>query len=245
MNKSFISLDKYLQKIGNIFFRWRSYIPLLLIPILFLKTKNLQIIFNNHYTEMAYQLICVIISITGEFVRIITIGYVPSGTSGRNTKEQRATTLNTSGTYSIMRNPLYFGNYLIILGISLFWRSWELVIFNSLLFAFFYVPIILVEERFLLNRFNDDYREYIAKSPCFFPRFSLWNPANTKWSWKMVIRREYNSVFALSLSFALVAHIRLYLINNKMVFGISWLIFVGVFMALWLVIRFLKIAKRL
>ena len=244
-DKSFTSLSDYLQKLGNIFFRWRSYIPLLLIPILFLKLKNLQIVFSNHHIELVYQLICVFVSFLGEFVRIITIGYVPSGTSGRNTKAQRATTLNMTGTYSVMRNPLYLGNYLIILGISLFSRSWEIVVLNSILFAMFYVPIILVEENFLLGKFGDSYREYVAKAPCFFPRFSLWNPSNTEWSGKMVIRREHNSIFAIGLSFALIAHFRLYLINDRAVLGMSWLVFVGVLMFIWLVIRIFRLAKKL
>jgi len=244
-NRYFSSLGDYLQKLGNAFFRWRSYIPLLLIPILLLKLKNLQFVFSNNIVEIAYQLVCVFVSFFGEFIRIGTIGYVPSGTSGRNTKAQRATALNTTGTYSLARNPLYLGNYLIILGISLFSRSWEIVILNSILFAVFYVPIILVEENFLTEKFGEEYRKYTSKAPCFLPRFSLWNPANSEWSWRMVIRREHNSIFAIGLSFALIAHFRLYLINTKLILGMSWLMFVGVLMFLWLIVRILRLAKKL
>ena len=241
----FTLLNDYLQKLGNIFFRWRSYIPLILIPILFLRLENLKITFSNHLIELAYQFICLFVSFFGEFVRIITIGFVPSGTSGRNTKAQRATILNTTGTYSITRNPLYLGNYLIILGISLFSRSWEIVAINSFLFIMFYVPIVLVEENFLFGKFGDSYGEYVSKTPCFFPRVTLWNSAKSEWSWGMVIRREYNSIFAIALSFALIAHFRLYLINGKAILGMSWLVLVGLLFFMWLIVRLLRLVKKL
>ncbi|MGB8874133.1 MAG: hypothetical protein WCC75_12145, partial [Desulfobaccales bacterium] len=45
-------------------------------------------------------------------------GLPPRGTSGRNTQGQVAETLNTTGIYSLVRNPLYLGNFLIWLGLS-------------------------------------------------------------------------------------------------------------------------------
>lgn len=242
--RHFMLLSDYLQKLGNIFFRWRSYIPLLLITILLLRLDNLKFVFGNNTVEIAYQITCLCVSFFGEFVRIMTIGFVPSGTSGRNTKAQRATTLNITGTYSLIRNPLYLGNYFIILGISLFSRSYEIVIINSIFFAMFYIPIILVEEKFLLDKFGESYRNYSLKTPCFFPRFSHWNPADTDWSWRMVIRREYNSILATGLSFALIAHFRLYLINGKAILGMSWIIFAGLLFLLWLIVRLVRLIGK-
>lgn len=244
-NYQFTLLDEYLRKTGNIFFRWRSYIPLILIPLLLLKLHDLQRTFSNQYAEIVYQALCLLISFTGELVRILTIAFVPSGTSGRNTKAQRATALNTTGAYSITRNPLYLGNFLIIFGISLFSRSWEIVIINSLLFTIFYVPIILTEEHFLLGKFGDKFSEYTSRVPCFFPRFHLWTSAGSKWNWGMVIRREYSSLFSLMLSFVLVAHLRLYAINGEATLSLSWLVAGGVFMSMWIIVRILRLLKRL
>ena len=244
-NQNFTALDEYLRKVGNIFFRWRSYIPLILIPLLILELHDLQRTFTNPYIEIIYQALCLVISFTGELVRILTIGFVPSGTSGRNTKAQRATTLNSTGIYSVTRNPLYLGNYLMILGISLFSRSWEIVFINSILFLIFYVPIILTEENFLLGKFGNVYSEYASKAPCFFPRFHLWTSAENNWNWGMVIRREYSSIFSLSLSFVFVAHLRLYVINKEMIFSISWLVFGGVFLSIWVIVRILRLLKKL
>ncbi|MGC9453013.1 MAG: methyltransferase family protein, partial [Oceanipulchritudo sp.] len=50
------------------------------------------------------------------------------GTSGRNTKQQVAYSLNTTGFYSVVRNPLYLGNFFMYLGIALFTHHWWLVL---------------------------------------------------------------------------------------------------------------------
>lgn len=233
-------LSDHLKKLGNIFFRWRSYIPLILFPLMLLSYKDFNQSFGTPAIDSIYEALCLIVSIIGEFIRILTIGFAPSGTSGRNTKSQRATSLNTNGIYSITRNPLYLGNYLIILGLVLISRSWEFILIFNLLFIIFYVPIILVEEDFLLERFGDSYRSYVSHVPCFFPRFSLWNSAKNKWSWYMVIRREYNSIFAIVLSFTIVEHIQIYFINGKIGLNMAWIYSSAITLVFWLTIRFLK-----
>ena len=65
-------------------------------------------------------ILSIIISFFGMSVRFYTVGITPAGTSGRNRSKQIADKLNTRGMYSITRNPLYFGNYLIWLGISIY-----------------------------------------------------------------------------------------------------------------------------
>ena len=53
----------------------------------------------------------------GFLFRAWAIGTTPAGTSGRNTKEQVAEVLNSTGIYSIVRHPLYVGNYFMWIGI--------------------------------------------------------------------------------------------------------------------------------
>jgi len=244
-NRQYQPLDDYIKKLGNLFFRWRSYIPIILFLILILRLNDLKYTFPNQIIEITYQVFCLFISISGEIVRIITVGFVPSGTSGRNTKSQRATALNTSGLYSITRNPLYLGNFLIIFGLSVFTRSYLIVILNCLLFLIFYVPIILVEESFLFGKFGDLYREYVSKTPCFFPRLSLWRPPENNWSWIMAIRREYSSIVSMILSFVVIAHIRIYAIHSKPTVNIYWLIAGVVVLTMWLIMRTLKLLKKI
>ena len=69
-----------------------------------------------HYIRL-FRISSVIICIVGFLVRFYTIGTTPKGTSGRNTQEQVADVLNFDGMYSMLRHPLYLGNYLIWFGL--------------------------------------------------------------------------------------------------------------------------------
>ena len=52
-------------------------------------------------------------------MRFYTVGTTPKETSGRNTNQQVAAVLNSTGMYSMLRHPLYLGNYLIWVGLSI------------------------------------------------------------------------------------------------------------------------------
>jgi protein-S-isoprenylcysteine O-methyltransferase Ste14 len=64
-----------------------------------------------------WEAICVAVSLVGLGIRIATVGHAPGGTSGRRTVGgPSALALNTSGMYSVVRHPLYLGNYFQWLG---------------------------------------------------------------------------------------------------------------------------------
>ena len=88
------------------------------------------------------------------WVRSYTIGTTPRGTSGRNTEEQVAEQLNSSGIYSTVRHPLYLGNYLMWIGIVLFTKSISFTIIVSLMYWLYYERIMFAEERFLERKFG-------------------------------------------------------------------------------------------
>src|SRR5690349_24820839 len=110
---------------GNWLFKRRGFIPLVLsvlaVPAVYLTDYNSMspafIKFIN-YTA-------VILSIAGFAIRAYTIGTTPRGTSGRNTDKQVAEQLNSSGIYSVVRHPLYLGNYLMWIGIVLFTKNFS------------------------------------------------------------------------------------------------------------------------
>ena len=130
---------------GNWLFKWRSYAPLFIIPLLLyaLLTPLESNILN------LLLMLGLITSYIGECIRIYTIAFVPSGTSGRNTRGQRATSLNTQGIYSIVRHPLYFGNFFIFLGPFLYTGNIFVIIIFVLLFWLYYERIMFAEEAFL------------------------------------------------------------------------------------------------
>ncbi|MGB9595095.1 MAG: hypothetical protein ACPL7B_02335 [Candidatus Poribacteria bacterium] len=104
---------------------------------------------------------------------------------------------------------------------------------------------MLVEEDFLLGKFGDIYKEYLSKTPCFFPRLSLWRPPESDWSWSRIIRREYGSIPSIVLSFVIIAHIRLYAIRNEAMINKYWLIAGGIALTMWLIIRAMKLLRKI
>ena len=164
-----MALVQSFEKQGNFLFKYRGQFPILLFIL------SVPFIYLTDYTQINYieqnTLIFTAISIStlGFFVRFYTIGTTPKGTSGRNTKEQVADVLNSFGMYSMVRHPLYFGNYLIWLGISLASFNIYFAVIMSLLFWIYYERIMFAEERFLERKFGADYLNWATKLPAFLP----------------------------------------------------------------------------
>jgi protein-S-isoprenylcysteine O-methyltransferase Ste14 len=80
-------------------------------------------------------------------------------------------TLARTGPYRHSRNPLYFGNLLLGLGVALAAHSWWGGLVIALYFALFY-PHVILEERARMRRiFPDQYGDFERSVPLFFPRF--------------------------------------------------------------------------
>ena len=117
-----MALKETYEKQGTFLFRHRSYLPLLVGPLVvaaLLDPQYTHPLFSG-FSGRLWEAICILISFSGLAVRSLVAGYVPLGTSGRNAIRQVAESLNTKGLYSLVRNPLYLGNFLIILGLLLF-----------------------------------------------------------------------------------------------------------------------------
>ena len=83
--------------------------------------------------------------------------------------ELRQDRLLTEGTYSRIRHPRYAGILLEMSAFALFanYLAGYVVVLASVPVTFL---IVLLEERELLARFGDDYRQYMSRVPRFIPR---------------------------------------------------------------------------
>jgi len=225
---------------GNWLFRWRSYLPLAMISIFFLALREYEYPGHSENLDHLWEVFCLLVSFLGLGIRIFTIGYTPKGTSGRNTKKQIADTLNTTGMYSIVRNPLYLGNFFMWFGIALFARLWWLTIIYILLFWLYYERIIFAEEEYLRNKFGNEYLEWANKTPCFIPKFSQYKKANLPFSLKNVLRREYNGFFAVIVIFFIMETVGDIFAEGRLEFDLGWILLFGIGFIVWLTLRTLK-----
>jgi hypothetical protein len=135
---------------------------------------------------------------------ILTVGFVPAGTSGRNTQEQRATELNTTGIYGTVRHPLYLANYLMFLGFVLALKVWWFALIAVLVYILYYERIMLAEERFLASRFGDRYAAWARRTPAILPHLAGWTRPAYPFSLRSVLRREYNGFYLIVAYFTLL-----------------------------------------
>lgn len=201
-----MTLRDELEKTGGWLFKWRSYLPLIILPILLVALRESEYLERivGDFTEDLFEGMCVTIAFIGLSIRCIVVGYAPKATSGRNTKGQKAETLNTTGMYSIVRHPLYLGNFFIFLGIVLFTEVWWFVLISILAFWLYYERIMLAEEKFLQGKFCGTFLEWSEKTPAFIPKFRNWQPATLAFSLKNVLKREYTGLFIIIASFAFI-----------------------------------------
>jgi protein-S-isoprenylcysteine O-methyltransferase Ste14 len=237
-----MALREDMEKQGNWLFRWRSYLPLLVIPLVIVALQQAGV-FENIFGDRTgdyWESLSICISFLGLAFRCVTAGYVPRGTSGRNTKTQSAESLNTSGMYSIARNPLYLGNFIIFFGIMLFIQVWWLVLVVWAGFWLYYERIIYSEEEFLRKKFGALFIDWAEKTPMFFPNFINWKRPNLLFSLKTMIRREFSTFFAIVATFFFLEASKSLLHKGKFEIGRSWVIFFIIGLVIYVICVILK-----
>lgn len=234
-----MSLVEEFDKTGNWFFKYRSYLPVILYPlatlVIYLEARQ-----DFAFSGLKWSIFCLFISLLGLVVRILVIGFTPRGTSGRNTEQQVAESLNTKGIYSVVRHPLYLGNFLMWFGIILFVNNFWFTAVCILLFWLYYERIMFAEEQFLKRQFGDQYLEWSKTVPPFFPKLKDWQNADLEFSFKNVLKREYNGLFAIGISFAYLDVLRNYVEYSKFKISGFWLYVLIITFIAFIVLRTLK-----
>ncbi len=87
--------------------------------------------------------------------------------------------LQTSGPYSITRNPLYVGSFCFALSAAFFLKSASLVVLALVAGAVYSRWVVPAEEAVLEDIFGEAYRQYKLRAPRLIPRPSLYQAAPT------------------------------------------------------------------
>jgi protein-S-isoprenylcysteine O-methyltransferase Ste14 len=233
---------------GRFLFRWRSYAPLVLLPVFVAALPEEERIAQAIGATLEHIIffVSVFVSFVGLAIRWATVAFVRGGTSGRNTLGQRAEQLNTSGLYSMLRNPLYLGNFVAILGVLICVKVWWLVAIFALCYWLYIERVVAVEEAFLEQKFGDEYRAWAARTPAFLPRLSNWVRPSQPFSPTILLRREYNGLLAVGASFFALELILDVFVQHEpfaewVVEDAAWIVLGATTLLLFLVLRFLKV----
>ena len=77
--------------------------------------------------------------------------------------------LETGGVYALVRNPIYSAFLFICIGALLFCRNWYVLILPPLFWVYLTVFMKLTEERWLSERFGEEYKAYSKRVNRFIP----------------------------------------------------------------------------
>jgi len=186
-------MNDHFAKSGSTLFQWRSFVLGGFLPFVAYATWRGELI-EIQFGDLAggiYEAITLTMIFAGLALRAYTVGHVPAGTSGRNTRGQVANSLNTTGVYSVVRNPLYLGNAITYVGVALYPQTLFVGVAMALVLVIYFERIIAAEERFLVKTFGQTYTDWARKTPAFFPSFRNWQRPALPFKWRTVVRREH------------------------------------------------------
>jgi hypothetical protein len=142
--------------------------------------------------------------------------------------------------YSIVRHPLYFGNFIIFLGITLFVQVWWFTLIAVLAFWLYYERIIFAEEEFLRKQFGTLFLEWAQKTPAFLPKFKNWQQPSLVFSFRNVLQREYSSFFGIIASLTFLEIAGDMLARRRLELDLAWTILFIIGLMVYLTLRILK-----
>lgn len=240
-----MALRDELEDSGNWLFRWRSYLPLLLFAPMLIAMRRFTWPLHNQNLHEYWEFACLMVSFLGLAIRCKVVGHAPDKTSGRNTSRQIAEKLNTTGMYSVVRHPLYLGNFLMWLGIAMFCLNFWLVTIFALTFWLYYERIMMAEESFLRRSFGEEFESWAAQTPAFLPRLKGYRKPELSFCLRNVLRREYGGLLGIAVVFLLLEVLEHLVVEGKLVFEPFYVGLVGVSFIAFLLLRTLKRATNL
>jgi hypothetical protein len=106
--------------------------------------------------------------------------------------------LATTGAYSLVRHPLYFGNFLILAGFTLACANWIVVALVLFFLLFYYPAAIRYEDRKLQDLFGEEWHAWGTMTPAMFPTRLQWRAnQEAEWNPRQSLLRNGELVYSL------------------------------------------------
>ena len=185
---------------GGWLFRHRTALPL---PI---AAAILAIPAGNDAGGTTLPAVGVAVTVLGEAIRLWGVRHI--GAISR-TRSERLGPLVDSGPFGYVRNPLYIGNILLWVGFALTARLWWLAPIAFVLLAAEYHAIVGWEERLLVQRIGDAYRDYMTRVPRWIPRSVsvpsvLSSASSAAFTWRETVFSERGTLMAMAVGYLLL-----------------------------------------
>jgi protein-S-isoprenylcysteine O-methyltransferase Ste14 len=198
------NVSSKLVRLGNFSFKYRGYMLPVAILLLFIPSARFTA------DPAVAGLTGFLIAVVGQVCRICTIGLAYIIRGGKDHKVY-AEELVTAGLYSHVRNPMYVGNFFLVIGLALASNSWAFALIGVPLSLGMHKAIVAAEESFLRNKFGAQYDAFCARVPRWVPRLPglLTTVRGMQFEWRRVVAREYAATFDWFSAVAVVVLVKL------------------------------------
>ncbi len=239
---------KLFSALGRFVFRYRDYLAPVIAILILLLTEPWPFL-GSPYADRWLGFFGFVVALLGQAIRMTVIGYAYIVRGGVN-KEIAAPRLVAEGFYAHSRNPMYLGNFLLIIGLALVYNSPAVYLVGLPLCIIGLVSIVRAEEEFLLGRFGAEYAEYCRRVPRFIPnmRGLYATLSGMQFDWRRVLRKEYGTTLAWTSAMTIFLAVEqvhwdgLSESDDELTaLGVSW----AVVFAAYLIVRWLKKSRRL
>jgi len=190
-------VEKIFIRLGKFFFKYRNFIfPIVYLGLMLFTRPGLFL--GDAQWDKYVCALGVLLAFAGQAFRILVIGFAYIRRGGKGGKVF-ADSLVQSGFYAHSRNPMYAGNYLILLGFVLLYGSPWAYLAVLPFFTLVYYAIVRNEESYLQETFGREYAEYAANVNRFIP--NMRGIKNTLkmggYDWRKVLSKEYGTIALL------------------------------------------------
>ncbi len=188
---------------GEFFFRFRNALfpAIFILMVLLLRPQAI----GSPAVDHALLKAGVVVALVGGAMRLLTIGYEYIERGGKAGRVY-ASRLVQGGVYGLTRNPMYVGNGLIAIGMTMTTGAPLGYAAIIPLFLLIYAAIIAAEERYLREKFGSEYDAYCARVPRLLPSPpGVWRLITTApYDWRTAIRKDLSTLTGLALGLTLM-----------------------------------------
>lgn len=140
--------------------------------------------------------------VAGEMLRLWAAGHL--------SKNREVT---TTGPYSYVKNPLYLGTFLIMIGFCFLASRWEILTVGLAGFFVYYAPFKKkVEADRLREIFGSAWDDYDRSVPDYLPRLSPYEKRGQhRWEWSRVVSNSEHETAIVTLTGVVILGIRFFI----------------------------------
>lgn len=231
-----------LVRLGDFSFKYRGYMLPIAVILLMIPSRAFTA------DPAVAGLVGFLIAVVGQAARVVTIGLAYIIRGGKDHKVY-AEELVTSGLYSHCRNPMYVGNFFLVIGLAVASNSWVFALVGIPLSLGMHKAIVAAEENFLRKKFGAQFDEYCARVPRWVPRLSglARTVSGMHFEWRRVVAKEYRAGFDWFSAVAVVVLLNLWraeVLDEHEGLAAAMAIFIGIRFVLWVAARQLNKADN-